>query len=204
MAGSMDRTYYGHVKFEQVGVAEEAVVQSRHVAPYNERHDTRVVELITPASNHFAVIQDGVKGGAHAETDDISTKVAGKGEDVGSVGGAVPRADNGVYVCGADDGSDGAEQMRPDVDKLIVDVEERAPAVGVGAADLAVARVDEAVVAAPGGQVIPEEEQRVLDLVLDGLGGVDDGGAERGPALAHRGGLRLGLRRGGHGGVWAL
>jgi hypothetical protein len=45
--------------------------------------------------------------------------------------------------------------------------------VQVGRADLAIGRVNEGVVAAPGGEVVPEEEECFLCFILDGLNCVD-------------------------------
>lgn len=73
------------------------------------------------------------------------------------------------------DEDEGSEEVRPDVDGLVVQVEEGLEGVGVGGAGLAVARGDEGVVAAPGGEVVPENEEAVLELVLEGLGGGEEG-----------------------------
>jgi hypothetical protein len=45
--------------------------------------------------------------------------------------------------------------MRPDVDRLVVEVEEGAERMGVGVLRLAVAREDEGIIATPGRKVIP-------------------------------------------------
>lgn len=132
----------------------------------------------------MAVVQHRVKGGAHAEAYDGAAKEARKGGHVFGCGALVPRVDDGIQIRGARDRRQGAEEVRPDVDRLVVDVEEGAGAVGVGAADLAVAGVDERIVAAPGGEVVPELEEAVLDLVLDGLGGAEGCAGEGRSALA--------------------
>lgn len=77
-----------------------------------------------------------------------------------------------------DDGNDGAGKMRPDVDKLVVQVKERAGRLGVGRADGPVAGEDEGVVAAPGGEVVPEQEELLLDFLLGLLDGGEQGVGE--------------------------
>lgn len=52
-------------------------------------------------------------------------------------------------------------------------IEEGAQRVQVGRADLVIARANEGVIAAPGGEVAPEEEERFLCFILDGLNCVD-------------------------------
>lgn len=65
--------------------------------------------------------------------------------------------------------------MSPDVDGFIVQVEQGLEGMGVRGTDLAIARVDEGVVTAPGGQVVPEEEEFGLGLFLERLQGGEDG-----------------------------
>lgn len=179
----MSRTHRAEIGLKQCRLAEEAVIQRRHVAAHDEGHDSRVIQLVAPAGDLGAVIHDGVKGRAHAQAQDGAAKEARKDGNVGGASRVVPRMDHAVEICGDDDGNKSAKEVRPDVDKLVVQVEEGAGRVGVGAADLAVAGMNKGIVAAPGGEVIPELEERVFDLVLYGLGGADGGGAKGWPAL---------------------
>lgn len=112
-----------------------------------------------------------MKGSAHTQTHHGSSKEARKHGHIGDVGGRIPRADHSVHVRRAYECHRGPEEVRPDVDGLVVEVEEGAQRVRVGPAGLPVAREDEGVVATPGGEVIPEDEQRVLELGLEALGG---------------------------------
>lgn len=69
------------------------------------------------------------------------------------------------------DGYDGAGEMRPDVDGLVVQVKEGPGGLGVGWADGPVAGEDEGVVTAPGGEIVPEQEEFLLDFLLGVLDG---------------------------------
>lgn len=70
----------------------------------------------------------------------------------------------------ADDGeSKGAEEMGPDVDELVVDVEEGGEGAAVAVAVGAVPGHDEVVVAPPRRQVVPEHQQLRRDLMLNVL-----------------------------------
>lgn len=165
-------------------MAEEAVIQRRHIASHNQCHDARVIELVPPLGDLLAVIRQGVIRSAHAQTHDGTPKEARKDEHVGRIGGLIARANNDVDVQGRENGDDGAGEVRPDVDGLVVQVEERAGGLGVGGADGAVAGADEGVVAAPGGEVVPEEEELLLDFAFGLLDGREEGFGDGGPALA--------------------
>lgn len=111
----------------------------------------------------------------HPQTQNRPAKEARKDQDIRLARRLVPRLDDMVQIQRAGDEDEGAEEVRPDVDGLVVQVEEGLEGVGVGGARLAVARGDEGVVAAPGGEVVPEDEEAVLELVLEGLGGGEEG-----------------------------
>lgn len=72
-----------------------------------------------------------------------------------------------IHIRRSADGDNSAQEVRPDVDGFVVQVEERAEGVDVGGADLAVPGVDEGVVTAPLGQFVPDLEKAVLGFLLD-------------------------------------
>ena len=82
---------------------------------------------------------------------------------------------HGVDIHGGADGDDGPEEVRPDIDGFVVQVEQRLEGVRVRGADLAVPGADKGVVTAPGGQVVPEEEEFGLCFLLEGLYGGEYG-----------------------------
>lgn len=131
------------------------------------------------------MIAQRVEGGAHAETDGGAAEEAAEDEDVAGGGAGVPRSHDVVQE-EADEGEDQtAEQVGPDVDGLVVQPEQRPGRPEVRVGRLAVPGQDVVVVAPPRGQVVPEDEQRALDLGFDLLGLGDHGlGGRRGrPAL---------------------
>lgn len=117
------------------------------------------------------MVRQSMIRGAHAETHHGTAKEARKDQHIRRIGRLIARMNHEIQPRRRDDGNDGAGKMRPDVDELVVQVEERAGGLGVGRADGPVAREDEGVVAAPGGEVVPEQEELLLDFLL----GVFDG-----------------------------
>lgn len=165
-------------------MAEKAVIQRRHITSHNQRHDARIIKLVPPLGNLLAMIRQGVIRSTHAQTHDGTPKEARKDEHIRRISRLIARANNHIDVYCSEDGDDGAGEMRPDVDGLVVQVEERAGGLGVGGADGAVAGADEGVVAAPGGEVVPEEEELLLDFALGLFDCCEEGFGDGGPALA--------------------
>lgn len=148
-------------------MAEEAVIQRRHIAAHDQRHDARIIKLVAPFGNLLAVVHQGVIRRAHAQTHHGAAEEARKDQDIRRIGRLVARMDHKIEVDARDDGDDGPREVRPDVDKLVVQVEERPGRLGIRWADGPVAGPDEGVVAAPGGQIVPEEEKLLFDFLLD-------------------------------------
>jgi hypothetical protein len=105
-----------------------------------------------------------MKRGTHTQTHHGASKEACKDEDISATGTRVSRSNNSVNVGCTSEEDYGAEEVRPDVDRLIVHVEERTERMGVGVLGLTIAREDKGIVATPVGEVVPQKEQRVLDL----------------------------------------
>ena len=81
--GGGGETHQGHVHLHEPRLAEEAVVQRGHVAPDDERHDARVIELVAPARRPPAVAQQRVERRAHAHA---RRGAAQEGREDGGVG----------------------------------------------------------------------------------------------------------------------
>lgn len=113
------------------------------------------------------MVRQSMIRGAHTETHHGTAKEARKDQHIRRIGRLIARMNHQIQPSRGDDGNDGAGEMRPDVDEFVVQVEERAGGLGVGRAGGPVAGEDEGVVAAPGGEVVPEEEELLLDFLLD-------------------------------------
>lgn len=61
----MKGTHQSEVDLHQPGQAVKAVVHGGHVAPHDEAHDARVVELVAPLGHVGRVVADGVVCRAH-------------------------------------------------------------------------------------------------------------------------------------------
>lgn len=102
----MKETHQCQVDLQQPGQAVEAVVHRRHVAPHDEAHDARVVELVAPLGHVGRVVADGMVGRAHPEAQEGAGEEAPKDQPVLPVGGSIARRDNGL-VEGVRGGSQG-------------------------------------------------------------------------------------------------
>lgn len=115
---------------------------------------------------------------AHAQADKGAREEAREHQHVNGGCSAVPGHDEGFEkVEGGQTESrehDGPEEVGPDVDGLVVQAEKGGKGAPVAVAGLAVARVDEGVVAAPFGQVVPYQQQGCLNLLFDGLDGFEE------------------------------
>ena len=112
-------------------MAEEAVIESRHIAPHNQGDDARVIQLVAPFCNFRAMIRQGVIRGAHAEADDATPQEARKDEDIRRRSRLIARTNDEVQVGCGKNGDDCTGEMRPDVDGLVVQVQQRAGGCGV-------------------------------------------------------------------------
>jgi hypothetical protein len=92
---------------------------------------------------------------AHAKAQHCATNKACEDEHVRWRNKIVARADDAVQVERASDSCYGTEEVRPDVDGFVMQIKEGPKRVQVGRTDLTIARVNESVVAAPGGEVAP-------------------------------------------------
>ena len=105
-----------------------------------------------------------MKSGAHTQTTYGAGEKACKDKHVRARSGLVPRRDDIIKKRRARRECDGAEQVRIDVHGLVVEVAQGSKAVGEAVRRGAVAAEDVGVVAAPGGQVVPEEKEGSLDF----------------------------------------
>lgn len=92
----MKETHQCQVDLQQPGQAVEAVVHRRHVAPHDEAHDARVVELVAPLGHVGRVVADGMVGSAHPEAQEGACEEAPKDQPVLPVGGCIARGDDGL------------------------------------------------------------------------------------------------------------
>lgn len=120
------------------------------------------------------MIYKGVKRCAHSQTQNGSAKEARKDKYIRGGSFFVARMNDVVHVCGRYDGGHRSQEVRPDIDRLIVQIEQRLKRVEVGSADLAVPRANEGVIATPCGQVVPEKEEFGFSLLFERLQGGED------------------------------
>lgn len=180
-------THSTQIHSQQEPVAEEAIVQRGHITTHNQEDNARVVELVPPHGHRGRVVGQRVKGGAHAEAAESAREEAGKDEQVRARGRLVARGDQGVQQGAAQGEGHRAEQVGPDVDALVVQVPEAGQRRAEAVARLPVAAEDEGVVAPPGRELVPEQEQRRLHLGFNLLGGREERlGGRGGPALPLR------------------
>ena len=166
----MSKTYRAQVKGQQSRPAKEAIVHGWHIAPNNEKDDASVVQLVSPLGHLGAVVGQGMVSGAHAQAAESAQEETGEDEDVRPRGGLISRGNDVVEEEAAKGEGDGAQEMSPDIDKLIVQVKDGPEGFKIAVGGAAVARVDEVVVAAPVGEFIPQHQQGVLDPVFNILG----------------------------------
>lgn len=167
----MSETYRCEVKLEQRRMAIKAVIHGRHITAHNKKHNARIIQLIPPLGDLGRMVAHGVVRGAHPQTRDGAGEKAPKDNHVGIARRLVARRDDGVQNRARNHEGDGAEEVGPDVDGLIVQIPQRAEGGAVGIGVGAVARDDELIVAAPGGQVVPEDEEGLFDFAFEGGGG---------------------------------
>lgn len=137
-------------------MAEEAIVECRYIAADDEQDDAAVVELVSPARDSLTVAGQRMVGGTHPQADDGATEEGCEDEDVGLASGLIAGMDHGIQVQRAGQGGEGAEQMRPDINGLIVKMAQGEEGVPVGWLGSSVSGHDESVVTAPRREVIPE------------------------------------------------
>lgn len=101
------------------------------------------------------MVAQGVVSRAHSQAAESAQEEAGKDEHVRLGGGLISRGNDVVQKEAAKGEQDGAQEMSPDVDKLIVQVEDGPEGFLIAVGSAAVACVDEVVVAAPMGEFIP-------------------------------------------------
>lgn len=115
--------------------------------------------------------------GAHAQAQEGTAKETREDKHVRRRGRRVPRRNGRLEKTQGRDPQpykdDGAEEVRPDVDRLVVHGKHRGEGVAVAIAGGAVSRGDEGVVAAPVGQFVPGEEQGVFNLLFHCFNGVE-------------------------------
>lgn len=190
--GGRRNTYSVNVDRHQLRQAEESVVERGDIAADDEADDARVVELVAPLGDGRAVVHEGVEGGAHAQAGDGAGEEAAEDEQVAGAGrGVAGRHELEAAVEGqaADDGEGAAaQQVRPDVDTLVVHVEEGLQRGPVAAAVGPVPAPQELVVAPPLRQVVPVQQppERLPDLGLGVLRRRGQRGRGSAAALAER------------------
>lgn len=107
--------------------------------------------------------------GTHAETDGCAAKEAAKDDNVAASRGGVSRSHDAVQEETNERKGQTAEQVCPDVDGLVVQPEQGLERSQVRVGGLAVTGQDISIVASPGGKLVPENEQSVLDFGFDFL-----------------------------------
>lgn len=136
----------------------------------DQRHNSQVVELVSGSGNLVRVTLDAVEGSTHAQTRD-NAKHEENEHSVILPGGCRVNGETHVEVgsesvdCySSNKGSQGWQQVRVDVDGLIVHKAKSLEGllVTVGLLDVAASNV--AVVALPGGNVVPQVCQGLLNL----------------------------------------
>lgn len=114
-----------------------------------------------------------VKRRAQAQTQERACKEAAKDEDVSP--GSTRVARRNEFLVEVEGGraeagkQDGAGEVRPDVDGLVVQGEDGREGASVAVACRPVARHDKGIVTAPIVEVIPSEQEGGLDFLLDGF-----------------------------------
>lgn len=133
-----------------MGVAVEAVVEAGEEGANDEDYDSQVVELISKRGHGVGVVRDCVEGGGQAEACRGGYEEGGECQEVGGGGGDIAGREDGVEVCREEEEEDGAQEVRVDVDRLVVEVEEGADGAFVGGGGWAVSAEDVGIV--PGAQ----------------------------------------------------
>lgn len=180
-AGDMARvkTHPSEIHLHQVRQTVKAIVQRRHVTAHDQEDDTGVVELVSPLGNVRAVVAERVERGAHAQAAERAREetrereyvrlggagVAGQDDRLEEVQRGEPRRGEG----------EGAEEVRPDVHRLVMQGEERGQRAQVAVARGSVTGGDVGVVTPPLLEVVPGQKSGGLDLLLNGLCRVQDG-----------------------------
>lgn len=96
-----------------------------------------------------------MKRRAHAKAQNCATNKACEDEHVRWRSRIITRADDVVQVERTSDSYNGTDEMRPDVDGFIMQIEEGVKRVPVRRTNLTIARVNEGIIAAPGWEVAP-------------------------------------------------
>ncbi len=156
-------------------MAEEAIVNTCHETPPDENHDADIVEFIANACHPGRVVRDGVVSGGHAQTGHGAEEETRKGGHICAGGRVISACERLIHDPGCEQEQSSAAEMRPDVDRLVVQIHQACEATSEGIGRSSVAGVDVLVVALPCGQIIPEDEQGVFELLLERRGGVEKG-----------------------------
>lgn len=88
-------TYHAQVKSQQGRIAKEAIVHGWHIAPDNEKHDSSVIQLVSPLGHLGAVVGQGMVRSAHTQAAESAQEETGEDEDVRLGGGLISRG-NGI------------------------------------------------------------------------------------------------------------
>lgn len=169
------RTDFGQINRQELRRAGKSVVNRWNITPNNEKDDAGIVELVPKLGDIGRVIADGVVCSTHAQTQESTGEETRPNEQVGFRSSAIPRNNDGVEEDAGDSEAEGAEEMRPDVDALVVQVAQALEGAPVAVAGGPVAAQDVGVVSTPWLQLIPDLEEGFLDFGFDLFGGVDYG-----------------------------
>lgn len=137
----------------------------------DKRHDSQIVELVAGSGHLLRVALDAVEGGTHAQTRDDSKHEENEDAVVLPGGCGVDgqtHVEVGAQSVGrhaSHKGGEGRDQVRVDVDRLIVDKAQGFEGLFVAVGFLDVAPSYVAVVSLPRGNVVPQVSQRLLDLL---------------------------------------
>lgn len=110
------KTYRSQIHRQLPRLAPKPIPQRRHVTPHYQENDAGVVELVPPLGHLVRVVANRMVRRAHPQAQEGAREKAGKHQDVGRGGGVKAGVDQAIQVCGQNDGKEGAEEVRPDVD----------------------------------------------------------------------------------------
>lgn len=130
-------------------MAEQAIIESRHVAPDDQEDDSRVIQLISPLCDGGRVVAQRVEGRTHAEAKKGAAEEAGEDDDVRIRGRPIAGRNDKVQEDTADGKGQGAQQVRPDVNGLVVQGGESGKRDAVAVARRAVPAPDKGIVSPP-------------------------------------------------------
>lgn len=155
----MKDTHCGEIYLHQFRDTIKSIIQRRHITAYNQAHNARIVQFIPPLGHFGTMVTQRMKRRTHAQTQEGACKETAKHENVGPGSTRVAwRNELFVGIKGSSTQGrkqDGTGEVRPDIDRLIVQGEDGREGALVAVACGAVAGDDEGIVTAPFVEVVP-------------------------------------------------